>query len=46
MDEFNYPSDFQSVEALVMYMNSKGYFGNESYAQYLAGVKAKLSKLV
>lgn len=42
MREFNYPTHFASVEALVSFMKSKGYF-EEPYDYYLNGVKSKLA---
>lgn len=41
MREFHYPHHFDSVEALVTFMKSKGYF-EEPYEYYLRGVKSKL----
>lgn len=42
MREFNYPQHFDSVEALVTFMKSKGYF-EEPFGYYLDGVKSKLA---
>lgn len=41
MKEFNYPLHFDSVDALVAFMKSKGYFA-DTIERYLKSVKARL----
>lgn len=41
MQTFSYPKDFATVDDMVTFMKSKGYF-EEPYTQYLAGVKSRL----
>lgn len=41
MQEFNYPASFDSLESMVNFMKSKGYF-EESVQMYFEGVKSRL----
>lgn len=41
MKEFHYPMDFSSVDALISFMKSKGYF-SDTVERYLKSVKARL----
>lgn len=44
MEEFRYPSEFQSLEDQINFMKSKGYFGAPK-SEYLAGVRRQLNNV-